>query len=106
MSKQRNGIGDRASPSGLCDVSEIAALLNVSGKTIYYWAGRNEIPFLRVGKHLRFDAENVLRYFREKTEEAKHPPCVPDPHLLLPRGFSRSLKTKNTPPLSPLARSK
>jgi len=58
----------------LVGLKDIAKVLGVSDYTIYYWVGRNEIPFIRVGRHLRFIAEDVIRYFAAKTEERK-PNC-------------------------------
>lgn len=47
----------------LCTPKELATLLKVPSKTIYYWVSKKEIPYIRVGRHLRFDAEQVLRHF-------------------------------------------
>lgn len=52
----------------LLTLDQIAKHLSVSRKTIYYWVGRAEIPFVRVGRHLRFDLEDVLKHFTAKTE--------------------------------------
>jgi excisionase family DNA binding protein len=49
-------------------LDEVAKYLSVSRKTIYYWVGRAEIPFVRVGRHLRFDPVVVMRHFSQKTE--------------------------------------
>ena len=58
----------------LVDLKEIAQVLKVSDYTIYYWVGRNEIPFVRVGRHLRFIVDDVLKFFLRRTEERK-PNC-------------------------------
>ena len=58
----------------LVDLKEIAKVLKVSDYTIYYWVGRHEIPFIRVGRHLRFIVDDVLKFFLKKTEERK-PDC-------------------------------
>ena len=60
--------------SPLLSVDDIAAELNVSVKTIYYWVGRLEIPFLKIGRHLRFDRDEVLQYFKQRTEDGR--PCL------------------------------
>lgn len=77
----------------LLTLTEIAALLRVSKKTIYYWVNRNEIPFLRIGRHLRFNPEVVLAFFSLKTEERK-PPCFRSRPTL--QNGARSLKTGNS----------
>lgn len=59
----------------LLSIEEMAAELQVSTKTIYYWVGRFEIPFLKIGRHLRFQPDVVLQFFEEKTRERF--PCLP-----------------------------
>ena len=58
----------------LVNLKEIAQVLKVPDYTIYYWVGRNEIPFVRVGRHLRFFVDDVLNFFLKRTEERK-PDC-------------------------------
>lgn len=58
----------------LCTPAEIASLLQVSIKTIYYWVMRNEIPYLKIGRHLCFKKESVIEYFQLKTQASK-PAC-------------------------------
>lgn len=65
---------------------ETAVALGVSLKTIYYWVGRREIPFLRVGRHLRFNICNVIEYFQAKTD-ALNPACRLDPGLVKPNSI-------------------
>ena len=48
---------------------ELSAFLRVSPKTIYHWVLRREIPFTKVGRHLRFCATEVLAHFKGKTEQ-------------------------------------
>lgn len=54
----------------LCTVEEIAGVLKVPMKTIYYWVSRGEIPCIRVGRHLRFLREEVIQHFRCETNSA------------------------------------
>ena len=55
----------------LLTIQEIALRLNVPVKTIYYWVHRREIPYLKVGKHLRFDEEKVIQCFESKATERR-----------------------------------
>lgn len=55
----------------LVSLKGLSEILNVSESTIYYWVERNEIPFLKVGKHLRFIVDDVLRFYAEKTLQSK-----------------------------------
>ena len=73
---------------------EIAALLKVSPKSVYYWVKRNEIPYIRVGRHLRFNPEVVLNWLAAKTEEGK-PACFQSPNKVQSNQLSRSLKNRN-----------
>ena len=50
---------------------ELAGILKVSESTIYYWVERDEIPFLKVGKHLRFIVDDVIHFYTEKTANSK-----------------------------------
>jgi excisionase family DNA binding protein len=70
---------------------EMALYLRVSKKTLYYWVNRREIPFIKVGRHLRFDATEVLVFFREKTFGS--PRTCPFPAILV-EAPPRSLKTR------------
>jgi excisionase family DNA binding protein len=55
----------------LLTVKELSNRLNVSPSTIYYWVERNEIPLLRMGKHLRFRLDEVIAFFEKKTAERR-----------------------------------
>lgn len=56
----------------LLTISELAALLKVPKKTIYYWVCRREIPYLKMGRHLRFQPVDVIAAFSAKTSAAHH----------------------------------
>ena len=47
--------------------TEIAQHLQVPLATVYYWVHRKEIPFIKVGRHLRFEIEKVNKFFSDKT---------------------------------------
>ena len=57
----------RESTGRLLDLEGISHLLGVSPKTVYYWVSRHEIPFLKVGRHLRFQASDVIEFFHART---------------------------------------
>lgn len=59
--------------SQLMTLEECSKFLSVSRKTIYYWVSRSEIPFVRVGRHLRFQPETLVRFFETKTAESRFP---------------------------------
>jgi excisionase family DNA binding protein len=55
----------------LLTLNQTAKLLNVSKKTLYYWVSRNEVPYLKIGRHLRFKFNDVLDFFEEQTRATK-----------------------------------
>ena len=77
----------------LLTLKEVAELLRVSHKTIYYWVHSSEIPHLKVGRHLRFKEREVIEFFETKTKEAEHPCLSSQP--LVNNSLSRSLKTSS-----------
>lgn len=66
----------------LLTIGEMANELHVSPKTVYYWVGRFEIPFLKVGRHLRFKRDEVLQFFQERTRDRI--PCLGSDRLVEP----------------------
>lgn len=72
---------------------EIATALQVSLKTLYYWVSRNEIPYIKIGKHLRFDIPKVIDHFQARTD-ASRMSCLPSHDLLNLLKSNRSFSTK------------
>jgi len=48
---------------------ELAQILRVPISTIYSWTSNNKIPYLKIGKHLRFDLNKVVEYFEKRTKK-------------------------------------
>ncbi len=48
---------------------ELAERINVPVNTIYFWISREEIPFTKMGKHIRFSLPEVMEFFKQKTQE-------------------------------------
>ena len=76
----------------LLTLKQIAAHLNVSQHTIYYWVERHEIPVIRLGRLLRFRLDEVLKYFEQKTTDHRES-CTGSPDSATPP--LRSLKSRN-----------
>ena len=49
----------------LVDVLEISHILGVRTSWLYEHARKGKIPFVRVGRYLRFDVEEVLAFLRK-----------------------------------------
>lgn len=54
-------IFEKKIPSGgsLLTIDDLSALLNVKVKTLYSMVHRSEIPFIKVGRLLRFNREQI-----------------------------------------------
>jgi excisionase family DNA binding protein len=47
-------------------VSEVAALLSISGRQIYKLVAENRIPYLRIGGSIRFDPHLLAAWLRSQ----------------------------------------
>lgn len=74
-------------PEHLVPLDEMASILSVSPRTLYYWVTRREVPFTKIGKHIRFAPSEVIKFFNEKTLSTA--PCELN-NLLIKNSF-RSL---------------
>lgn len=74
----------------LLDIQGIATLLLVSPKTIYRWVRLRKIPFIKLEHHIRFDPDEVLSHFQDKTKDAQSA-CTPVFQLV--ETTKRSLKS-------------
>jgi len=52
-------------------VKEAAHFLNISVCTLYGWAWQRRIPFVKVGRALRFDKADLERFVRANRFEAR-----------------------------------
>ncbi len=50
----------------MLSVPDLSALLGVPTKTVYAWTSARTIPFYRVGRHVRFDADQVQGWLQER----------------------------------------
>lgn len=61
-------VSDTGAPMFLT-AKQVAALLQVSEKSVLRWAGADpSMPALRIGRTLRFDQERLLAWFRMNTQ--------------------------------------
>jgi excisionase family DNA binding protein len=59
-----------ADPPGLMTIDEVAAYLQVPKNTIYRWRHHHKGPSaVRLGKHLRFNRNGVLRWIEQLERE-------------------------------------
>ena len=48
-------------PIVLIDINMLSARLSIPKGTLYNWVYQRRIPFIKAGRSLRFDAEEVIR---------------------------------------------
>jgi excisionase family DNA binding protein len=51
---------------GLLTAEDIAALLNISEKTVYRWSKSGSLPSVRIGTLVRFEPAAVSSWLRER----------------------------------------
>ena len=57
----------------LVTVQEMATILRVPKSWLYERTRRNQIPYLKLGRYVRFEPEHVIAYFKEKQNERGGP---------------------------------
>ena len=50
----------------LIDIQALSTLLSVKPKTIYDWVHRNYIPYIKIGKLVRFDETEIKKWLENK----------------------------------------
>lgn len=58
---------DESSLGHLVGVDELARNLGISRHTVYSWVAQHRIPFLKVGRLLRFDVRLIDAWLREQS---------------------------------------
>ena len=53
----------------LLTLQEVSEMLQVSKHTLYRLTKNGELPSLRVGKSLRYDAKEIYEYMRKNVKE-------------------------------------
>lgn len=57
----------------LVNVNEAAQFLAVSPSTLYGWVWQRRIPFVKVGRAVRFDMADLERFVTQNRIEARRP---------------------------------
>ena len=50
----------------LIDVQTLSSFLNVKPKTIYDWIHKDYIPYIKLGRLVRFNAEEIRKWLESK----------------------------------------
>ncbi len=79
--------------TNLINIQTLAEFLKIPKATLYFYSQQGLIPFLKVGRHLRFDAHEVLAHLqRTRTKSAKTCQAPPDEDR---QSSGRSLKIRS-----------
>ena len=60
---------DDATPRRIMTATEVAEYLKVNLDTIYGLAGKGQIPFFRIGIHLRFHRDAIDKWMTDRTSQ-------------------------------------
>jgi len=55
-------------PSPLYTIKDLSDYLKVSPKTLYFWVSGKRIPYIKVGRHVRFKPEEIMEFFESITQ--------------------------------------
>jgi excisionase family DNA binding protein len=50
----------------LIDIQTLSTLLSIKPKTIYDWVHKNQIPYVKIGRLVRFDENEIKRWLGSK----------------------------------------
>lgn len=53
--------------SRLLEIEEMSRFLGVSESTLYGWVNQKRIPFIKVGRLVRFNAEEIENWLKERS---------------------------------------
>ena len=53
----------------LLDITQLCEKIRVKKKTIYDWTHKGSIPYIKLGRLLRFDPDDIDRWLKKR----KHP---------------------------------
>jgi excisionase family DNA binding protein len=62
-----------ARPTQLVNVNEAAQFLAVSPSTLYGWVWQRRIPFVKVGRAVRFDMADLERFISQNRIPTREP---------------------------------
>ena len=65
MERRLNGISLGNQAEGLLTIVGVAAKLGVKVKTVYQWVYGRRIPFVKMGRLLRFDSRDIDKWLEE-----------------------------------------
>ena len=61
----------------LMDINQLAEMLNVKKKTIYDWVHKDLIPYVKLGRLLRFDPNDIEQWIKKRRVKGRNPRRFP-----------------------------
>lgn len=55
----------------LIDINQLAEYIGVSTHTIYLWVSQRKIPYVKLGRNLRFRVDDIEQWIEENLYEQK-----------------------------------
>lgn len=52
-------------------VKDVSEMYHLSKKSIYYYIEKGSLPYLRIGKHIRFETLEVLAFLKTESEKER-----------------------------------
>ncbi|MCP4603459.1 MAG: helix-turn-helix domain-containing protein [Proteobacteria bacterium] len=60
-------------PGKLWTPKDLADYLSVKESVVRYWVRNQEVPHIRIGRHVRFDPEDILEWIAAKGNAPRFP---------------------------------
>ena len=64
----------------LMDIKEVSAWLNLKPSTLYLWVAQGTIPYLKLGRLLRFHPEAIEAWLQDHSREPVQETALPECH--------------------------
>lgn len=63
---------DQVTMNDLLTPIELSRMLSVPMSTVYYWTHIEYIPHIKIGRHVRFDRETILKWLSEREVKTRN----------------------------------
>jgi excisionase family DNA binding protein len=64
VSRRQDGV---MAPRKLIDIAELSTLWSVPKSTLYNWVNQGRLPYVKLGRSLRFDVLQIEEFCRQST---------------------------------------
>ena len=60
----------------LIDIEELSRMLSIPVGSIYNLVSRRRIPFVKIGRRIRFDLGDISRWIKDQSQEGQYDFCL------------------------------